>query len=90
MLEYKGENHGLRKVENQRDLCVRVKEFFDHYLKEKSAPNWWIKGVDYIKLKKHLKDRAKLVKPKVKPKKNKSIKKDKKKMKNKIEKKEKK
>ena len=68
MLEYKGENHGLRKVENQRDLCVRVKEFFDHYLKDKKAPEWWTKGVDYIKLKKHLKDRAKLVKPKQKKK----------------------
>lgn len=32
MLEYTGENHGLRKPSNQRDYTARMKEYFDHYL----------------------------------------------------------
>ncbi len=30
MLQYKGENHGLRKPENMKDYTVRMKEFFDY------------------------------------------------------------
>ncbi len=33
MLEYIGENHGLARRPNQLDYTVRMKEFFDHYLK---------------------------------------------------------
>jgi len=62
MLEYRGENHGLRKMENRKDYMVRMKEFFDHYLKDKPAPEWWEKGVPYLKIKDHLKERAKLLK----------------------------
>ncbi len=61
MLEYKGENHGLRKKENRIDYGIRMKEFFDHFLKGKPAPEWMIKGVPYLKLKKHLKERKKLI-----------------------------
>ena len=32
MLQYKGENHGLAKPENQKDYTVRMREFFDHHL----------------------------------------------------------
>jgi dipeptidyl aminopeptidase/acylaminoacyl peptidase len=39
MLEYKGENHGVRKPENMKDYTVRMKEYFDHYLMDKPAPN---------------------------------------------------
>ncbi len=61
MLEYKGENHGLRKKENRIDYGIRMKEFFDHFLKGKPAPEWMEKGVPYIKLKKHLKERKELI-----------------------------
>jgi len=63
MLEYKGENHGLAKMENRKDYTVRMKEFFDHYLKDAPAPSWWEKGVNHLQLKEHLKERAKLLKP---------------------------
>jgi len=59
MLQYKGENHGLRVPANQRDYTVRMKEFFDHHLKGKAAPKWWTDGVPYLKLKDHLDERAK-------------------------------
>ena len=45
MLEYVGENHGLRKPSNMRDYTVRMKEYFDHYLKGAAAPDWMTKGV---------------------------------------------
>ncbi|MCA1651566.1 MAG: S9 family peptidase [Acidobacteria bacterium] len=44
MLEYVGENHGLRKPSNQRDYTVRMKEYFDHYLMGAPAPDWMTKG----------------------------------------------
>jgi dipeptidyl aminopeptidase/acylaminoacyl peptidase len=49
MLQYKGENHGLAKMENKKDYAVRMKEFFDHYLMGKPAPDWWQNGVPYLK-----------------------------------------
>jgi dipeptidyl aminopeptidase/acylaminoacyl peptidase len=64
MLEYPGENHGLAKPANQQDYTVRMKEFFDHFLMGKPAPDWWTKGVprlqmeDYIK--KQLEERKKI------------------------------
>lgn len=58
MLQYKGENHGLMKLENRKDYAVRMMEFFDHYLKGKPAPAWWQEGVDRIKLTEHLEGRA--------------------------------
>lgn len=59
MLEYVGENHGLRKPANRTDYTVRMKEFFDHHLKGAPAPDWWEKGIPYLKLKDHLKERVK-------------------------------
>jgi len=63
MLQYVGENHGLQKQANQKDYTVRMKEFFDHYLMGKPAPAWYTEGVPYLKLKDHLKERAKGLKP---------------------------
>ncbi len=59
MLQYKGENHGLRVPANMRDYAVRMKEFFDHQLMGKPAPQWWKDGVPHLKLKEHLEERAK-------------------------------
>jgi dipeptidyl aminopeptidase/acylaminoacyl peptidase len=59
MLEYIGENHGLRKPSNMRDYTVRMKENFDHYLKGAPAPEWLTKGVPRLQMEEHLKERAK-------------------------------
>ena len=59
MLQYKGENHGLRVPANMKDYAVRMKEFFDHQLLGKPAPQWWVEGVPHLKLKEHLEERAK-------------------------------
>ena len=63
MLEYIGENHGLRKPSNQRDYTVRMKEYFDHYLKGAPAPEWLTKGVPRLQMEEHLKERAKPATP---------------------------
>ncbi len=57
MLEYLGENHGLRKPANMHDYTVRMKEFFDHYLMGAPAPDWMVNGVPRLKMDEHLKDR---------------------------------
>ena len=59
MLEYKGENHGLRKPENLKDYTARMKEFFDHYLMDKPAPKWLDEGIPLLKIKAELDERAK-------------------------------
>ncbi|MBS1790296.1 MAG: S9 family peptidase [Acidobacteria bacterium] len=58
MLQYKGENHGLRVPANMKDYTVRMREFFDHYLMGKPAPKWWTDGVPLLKLKDHLEERT--------------------------------
>jgi len=63
MLEYIGENHGLRKPANQRDYTVRMKEYFDHYLMGAPAPDWMVNGVPRLKMDDHLKERAKAKTP---------------------------
>jgi dienelactone hydrolase len=57
MLEYTGENHGLRKPANQRDYTVRMKEYFDHYLMGAPAPDWMTNGVPRLQMDEHLKQR---------------------------------
>jgi dipeptidyl aminopeptidase/acylaminoacyl peptidase len=45
MLNYNGEDHGLRKEHNRKDFAVRMQQFFDHYLKDAPAPVWMEEGV---------------------------------------------
>jgi hypothetical protein len=58
MLQYVGENHGLRKPANQQDYTVRMKEFFDHHLTGAPAPAWLTDGVMHLDMEDHLKERA--------------------------------
>lgn len=59
MLQYVGENHGLRKPENQIDYTIRMREFFDHHMLGKPAPRWLEEGIPHLELKNHLKEMAK-------------------------------
>ena len=58
MLQYKGENHGVRKPANRRDYSYRMKEFLDHHLKNAAASEWLDSGVSHLKHKEHLEKRA--------------------------------
>ena len=48
MLNYNGEPHGLRKLQNRRDWAVRMQQFFDHYLMDAPAPVWLAEGVPAV------------------------------------------
>ncbi|MBE3130808.1 MAG: serine hydrolase, partial [Acidobacteria bacterium] len=54
MLEYVGENHNMAKEANRQDYIVRMKEFFDHYLMDRPAPDWLSKGVPRLEMEDHL------------------------------------
>lgn len=49
MLNYNGDEHNLMINANRVDLSIRMRQFFDHYLQGKPAPEWLIKGVPAIK-----------------------------------------
>ncbi len=61
MLQYKGENHGLRKPANQKDYYIRMMEFFDHHLIGKPSPGWWKDGISHLELEKHIEKRTRPV-----------------------------
>jgi dipeptidyl aminopeptidase/acylaminoacyl peptidase len=44
-LSYPGEPHHLARRENQKDFQTRMKQYFDHYLKDAPAPRWMVEGV---------------------------------------------
>ena len=48
MFSYNGEKHGLRRRINQKDYTRRLQEFFDHFLKGASEPEWMEKGIPYL------------------------------------------
>src|SRR5690554_3563140 len=48
MLNYNGDEHNLMINANRVDLSIRMRQFFDHYLQGKPAPEWLIKGVPAI------------------------------------------
>jgi dipeptidyl aminopeptidase/acylaminoacyl peptidase len=48
-LSYPGENHHLAKKENTKDFQIRMKQYFDHYLKGAPAPTWMTEGVPHLR-----------------------------------------
>ncbi|MCO5261124.1 MAG: prolyl oligopeptidase family serine peptidase [Crocinitomicaceae bacterium] len=54
LLNYNGDNHNLMKNQNRRDLSIRMRQFFDHYLLNQPAPRWMIEGIPAVKKDKEL------------------------------------
>ncbi|MBT4399443.1 MAG: S9 family peptidase [Bacteroidetes bacterium] len=49
LLNYNNGPHNLtKKLSNRKDLSVRMKQFFDHYLMDEPAPAWLDEGVKAI------------------------------------------
>jgi len=48
MLNYNGDAHNLRKQANMRDLSRRMRQFFDHYLKDAPEPKWMKEGIPAV------------------------------------------
>jgi acetyl esterase/lipase len=47
LFNYNGEDHGLRKRQNQKDWTRRMSEYFAHHLKGEPMPQWMVDGVRY-------------------------------------------
>ncbi len=47
MLVYPGENHSLRREENQVDYHYRILEWFSHYLRGEEAESWITDGLSW-------------------------------------------
>lgn len=45
LLQYDNEGHSLSKPNNQKDFTIRMKQFFDHYLKDAPEPVWMSRGI---------------------------------------------
>ena len=54
MLVYPGENHSVRKKENQVDYHYRVLEWFNHYVRGDEAPKWITEGVTHLERQKEI------------------------------------
>jgi dipeptidyl aminopeptidase/acylaminoacyl peptidase len=54
MLVYPGEDHGLRKKENQIDYHRRILQWFGHWLKGEPEPDWFKNGVSWAERKRVL------------------------------------
>ena len=52
MLVYPDEPHHLGVEANQKDFQIRMKQYFDHYLKDSEAPQWLAEGVEFLDKKK--------------------------------------
>jgi len=48
LLNYNGDKHNLMKNANRMDLSIRMRQFFDHYLLNKEAPEWLTDGIPAI------------------------------------------
>ncbi len=46
-LQYRGEPHHLQKYPNKLDYTLKMKEYFDHYLRGEPAAAWISEGVAY-------------------------------------------
>ncbi len=46
-LEYRGEPHWPVTFPNKADYALKTLQFFEHYLRNKPAPDWLLKGVEY-------------------------------------------
>ena len=49
LLSYPDEAHHLGRRENQKDFQIRMRQFFDHYLKGAPAPLWMTEGVPQLR-----------------------------------------
>ena len=49
LVSYPDEGHHLGRRENQKDFQIRMRQFFDHYLKGAPAPLWMVEGVPQLR-----------------------------------------
>ena len=47
LLDYNNDVHNPTKRANQKDVALRMQQFFDHHLRGYPAPDWMIHGIPY-------------------------------------------
>lgn len=47
LLQYEGEPHHLKQYPNKVDYTIKMKQYFDHYLKGAPAAKWMVEGEAY-------------------------------------------
>lgn len=57
LIEYAGEDHGLRNKANQIDYQRRIFQWFGHYLKDEAAGDWITTGETYLEHERELQKR---------------------------------
>src|SRR3954453_22875133 len=50
MFTYNGEPHHVRRRANQKDYAIRMKQYFDFYLRGEAKPDWMENGIPYSAL----------------------------------------
>ena len=48
LINYNNDVHNPASRANQKDMAMRMEQFFDHHLRGKPAPEWMKKGVPYL------------------------------------------
>lgn len=48
MLNYNDDDHNLTRRANQKDLSIRMRQFFDHYLLDAPVPVWMSEGIPAV------------------------------------------
>lgn len=48
MVNYNGDDHNPRKRANQKDIDMRMLQFFGHHLKGEPAPDWMKHGIPFL------------------------------------------
>jgi hypothetical protein len=48
MINYNNDVHNPASRANQKDIAMRMEQFFDHHLRGKPAPEWMKKGIPYL------------------------------------------
>jgi dipeptidyl aminopeptidase/acylaminoacyl peptidase len=48
LVNYNGDDHNPTKRANQKDIAMRMQQFFDHHLRGMPAPDWMVHGIPYM------------------------------------------
>lgn len=49
LVNYNGDGHNPRKRANQKDIDMRMQQFFDHHLRGAPAPEWMREGIPFLR-----------------------------------------
>jgi hypothetical protein len=48
LINYNGDAHNPRRRANQRDMDIKMQQFFDHHLTGAPMPDWMKQGIPFL------------------------------------------